>query len=189
VQHRLTRTIADLSFNYRDSSIVAEDRQSLLSGSAWTETGLGAWLDFGAAPRAGERVPDVVFHEENDNGPARLYDFLKVREHLLLVFSGVEATPEAFLGQQTLCRSIRDRYANRLQVRLIVPGFEQDSVLPPDDFIVFDPHGLLHHRFGADRDCLFLIRPDGYIGYRCQPADEDRLTSYLSRLFPQTSVQ
>jgi 2-polyprenyl-6-methoxyphenol hydroxylase-like FAD-dependent oxidoreductase len=38
-----------------------------------------------------------------------------------------------------------------------------------------------NHRYGAG-DCLSLIRPDGYIGYRARPVDPDKLDAYLARL-------
>jgi hypothetical protein len=49
--------------------------------------------------------------------------------------------------------------------------------------VVLDPELALHHRYGAEEECLYLIRPDGYVGYRSQPADRAALAGYLARLF------
>ena len=41
----------------------------------------------------------------------------------------------------------------------------------------------LHARWGASAECLYLVRPDGYVGYRAQPADRALLAGYLDRIF------
>jgi hypothetical protein len=38
-------------------------------------------------------------------------------------------------------------------------------------------------RAGFVRDALYLVRPDGYIGFRCQPGDPGRLRAHLGRIF------
>ena len=43
----------------------------------------------------------------------------------------------------------------------------------------FDTEGRLHRRLHPDTRTLILVRPDGYIGFRCQPADGESLANYL----------
>jgi 2-polyprenyl-6-methoxyphenol hydroxylase-like FAD-dependent oxidoreductase len=52
-----------------------------------------------------------------------------------------------------------------------------------DEGLVLDPDLVVHHRFGAPAECLYLIRPDGYVGFRSRPADLDSLQDYLGRIF------
>src|SRR5262249_1402191 len=47
----------------------------------------------------------------------------------------------------------------------------------------FGSEGELHHRFGARNACLYVVRPDGYIGFRSQPPDPEALKSYLTQIF------
>jgi len=49
--------------------------------------------------------------------------------------------------------------------------------------VLLDADGPVHERYGARSECLYLVRPDGYVGYRCQPADPDQLIAYLERIF------
>ena len=49
--------------------------------------------------------------------------------------------------------------------------------------ILLDPRGELHHRYGARSACLYVVRPDGYIGFRSQPPDAEALDSYFTRIF------
>lgn len=44
-----------------------------------------------------------------------------------------------------------------------------------------DPDRRTHSAYGADRASLYLVRPDGYIGFRSRPGDEAELVGYLRR--------
>jgi len=44
-----------------------------------------------------------------------------------------------------------------------------------------DAEGQARQRLGVTGPALILVRPDGYIGYRCQPADTEGLLKYLGR--------
>ena len=57
-------------------------------------------------------------------------------------------------------------------------SFDQDL----DGVVLHDNEGKIHRRYGAQAPCLYLVRPDKYIAYRCQPVDFDRLTAYLDRV-------
>jgi hypothetical protein len=49
--------------------------------------------------------------------------------------------------------------------------------------VVCDGESAVHQRYGARSECAYLIRPDGYVGYRAQPADGDKLIAYLETIF------
>ena len=53
----------------------------------------------------------------------------------------------------------------------------------PSAGVLLDPNGALHRTYGAEDEALFLVRPDGYVGYRARPADATRLREYLRRIF------
>jgi hypothetical protein len=46
----------------------------------------------------------------------------------------------------------------------------------------------VHGRLGAVQDTLFVIRPDGHVGYRAALADADP-GEYLARVFAPSVVQ
>ena len=46
---------------------------------------------------------------------------------------------------------------------------------------LIDPDLALHKRYGAGTQTLYLIRPDGYVGFRSQPADGDALIAHLAK--------
>jgi hypothetical protein len=48
--------------------------------------------------------------------------------------------------------------------------------------VVLDADRSLHHHSGSAGVCVYLVRPDGYIGYRSQPAGDQKLWEYIDRL-------
>jgi hypothetical protein len=51
-----------------------------------------------------------------------------------------------------------------------------------------DAAGKLHEKLAATHNTLILVRPDGYVGFRCQPADGAALTEYLGRYLTGASA-
>ena len=40
----------------------------------------------------------------------------------------------------------------------------------------------MHRRYGAGSECLYLVRPDGYVGFRSQPAEWKPLEEHIASL-------
>ncbi len=181
VERRLTRMVSELDLAYRRSAIVREDRTPLrrvhLAHHPEREApDLGAWIDFGAAPAAGERAPDVSFGPPGQ--PLRLFDVLRGTRHVLLLFEGIHATADGLAHLGRIAAEVEHDHGEHIAVHLVA-GREDaawsGSVLP-------DPARTLHARYGAAAECLYLVRPDGYVGYRAQPADAKKLARYLGRV-------
>lgn len=188
VQRRLSRGISELGVNYRTSPIATEDRSPLVQalrpghrGGDWP--GLADYLDFGAAPHPGDRAPDVLFETPGDLGPRRLFDVLRDTRHALLLFEGAARSDEGDRHFERIGGLVRGRYADRIAAHVVAHLGRRPEGLRWDGPLLLDGDGSLHHRFGARAECLYLIRPDGYVGYRAQPADPAKLQAYLERLF------
>jgi hypothetical protein len=115
-------------------------------------------------------------------GPSRLFDALTGPSHTLLLFAG---GPETHLGATVAAMGelLTGRYAGLIRPWLVLGG---DAAQAPPRWggeVLRDPDAALHRRYGAGAPCLYLIRPDGYIGYRAQPPDAVKLRAYLERLF------
>jgi 2-polyprenyl-6-methoxyphenol hydroxylase-like FAD-dependent oxidoreductase len=166
-----SRGLSELAIGYRHSPIVAEDRAnplaSLLPGPAH---------EFARGPHPGDRVPDVELPGSDDDGAIRLYDLLDAKGHTLLLFTGShDRDDDAVRVVEDMVRSEFSRWIATYVVRA-----EDISCAGP---VIQDPGGSLHERFGARAACLYLIRPDGYVGYRSQPPDAEKLRRYLGRIF------
>jgi hypothetical protein len=66
---------------------------------------------------------------------------------------------------------------------LVIPTvITTDTTVSSDDIIVLnDPKRRTHVSYGASIPSLYLIRPDGYVGFRCHTGDEAELVKYLQR--------
>jgi 2-polyprenyl-6-methoxyphenol hydroxylase-like FAD-dependent oxidoreductase len=162
VQHRLVRFVSELFIHYRHSPLSTE-------AVAGADVG-GLRLTQGPAP--GERVPDVPAQAE---GVERLYDVLRGPHHTLLLFAGMKAGGGSSEGLESLARRLEQGYGpDLLRVRVVALRGT------PGPHLLVDARGALHYRFGAGAACLYLVRPDGYVGFRARPLDVPRLEAELT---------
>jgi 2-polyprenyl-6-methoxyphenol hydroxylase-like FAD-dependent oxidoreductase len=109
-------------------------------------------------PRIGDRAPDVDF-----GGGRTLFDFTRHPRGTLLVLLAAE----------------NGKAKVELELKPLVHRFK--SVL---DLHVLPPSAALAQHYGAGaQNRVFLLRPDGYVGFRCLASDLAELEAYLSRWF------
>jgi hypothetical protein len=97
-----------------------------------------------------------------------------------VLFAGAFATEETHGRLQALADAAMRTYPDCIEPHLIIPH-ELPGHPAGKGEILLDPRGELHHRYGARTECLYVIRPDGYIGFRSQPPDPEALKSYLTQ--------
>jgi hypothetical protein len=181
IQQRMKRAVAELNINYRHSPIVAQHR-SLLPSPGGGQQHLHGWHDFGAAPHAGDRAGDARLTRHPSGEPVRFSQLQRGTKHHLVLFAGSQATAATYQYLQTIADTIAQRYGRSVATHFVVPR-EVPPQLQGRSEVLVDPRGELHHRYGATIESLYLIRPDGYVGFRSQPADGEVLHSYLAKIF------
>jgi NADPH-dependent dioxygenase len=111
-----------------------------------------------SGPAIGDRAPDV------DLAPGRsLYDLTR---HPSCTLIAVAAREAGQAGLQTSLKGLVHRFAPVVELRVIAatPQFAE--------------------RYGAsDEDQLWLLRPDGYVGFRCKASEMHALESRLHEWF------
>ncbi|HLF11753.1 MAG TPA: FAD-dependent monooxygenase, partial [Gammaproteobacteria bacterium] len=108
-------------------------------------------------PAIGDRAPDV----DLDGGGA-LFDFTRHTNFTLLAMpAGAEPSPRT----DAVLRSLAQRFGAVLRAHVVAPSA-----------------ALAKYYGSGNEDRLFLIRPDGYIGYRCFASEAPRVTAYLGGL-------
>ncbi len=162
VQELLRRTIAELEIHYRHSPIV-EDHA------------------LGGSVVAGDRAPDALMLRADTKIPTRLWQILQSGQSTLLLLSGSSLQPGTLDQLQQIGAEIEGRYGPHLVPCLITAS----STVPAEGngLRLLDPEQTLHRRYGGGRPGFYLVRPDGYIGFRGALTDADHLRSYLARLF------
>jgi hypothetical protein len=181
IQQRMKRAVAELDINYRHSPIVAQHR-SLVPSPEGEPPELHGWRDFGAAPHAGDRATDAPLLRYPSGESVRFSRVRRGTKHHLVLFPGPRPTGASYGHLRAVMDATNARHGGAVESYLVVPH----RASPPQEFagpVLIDSRGELHHRYGARTDCLYLIRPDGYVGFRSQPVDGEALQSYLARLF------
>jgi 2-polyprenyl-6-methoxyphenol hydroxylase-like FAD-dependent oxidoreductase len=145
----------------------------------------GTWLDFGKGPSAGSRAPDV---QGVGNTPSQqenwLYDDLLQGLHCLIVFLGCEDYHQDTIESlNEILHDIEQNYSKWIRTLVITPSDTQPHFINTKGKIRYDTELLAHKRYGASGACLYLVRPDRFIGFRSMPPRLDKLQAYLGKLF------
>jgi len=154
--------------------------RSRLRSSETTETAsLRERRVFAAAPPAGARAPDVTIA-----GQKTLHEGLRGPLHTLLLFDGHAPTAAGYRNFVEIARTIGARYGDLIRVQIVVPMARLPTALAGQrerwrGDVIFDQDSKLHSEYGASAECLYLIRPDGFIGFRSQPAEQSTLLEHI----------
>lgn len=173
VQQKIVSTLTQLEFHYKDSPIVEE---------RWFESKeVEGYVPHGGDLKAGERFKDYSLQSVDGSGSTELYKLLKGAEHELLIFTGAEPEDMEIEEISKIVESAK-QYGALLETHLIIGSEEMPAGLPQVSSVWIDK-GEMHKDFGAAKASLYLIRPDGYIAFRNQPASASDLIEYLANVF------
>ncbi|MFI1224264.1 MULTISPECIES: FAD-dependent monooxygenase [unclassified Streptomyces] len=153
---------AQLLIGYRDSPLVTPSPP-----------------DDDGAPRPGDRAPDCG-GLTNDIAayPVRLFDVLRGRGHVLLVYGSHPAGDTV----ADLASAARESSHGLVETHWILraDGTAREEAAVP---VHRDGLGEFALRYGAGEGTAFVVRPDGYLGARLCPATVRELSSALGRVF------
>jgi 2-polyprenyl-6-methoxyphenol hydroxylase-like FAD-dependent oxidoreductase len=175
VQDKILSTLSQIEINYRESPIVAE---------RWYQPdAVEGYHNYRHDLQAGERVKDYSLTSLDGKTSARLYGLLEDTRHKLLLFTGALPEDMEFDELRKMHSSIIAEYGDTIDVHLIAGSDD----IPPDFkkmcAVWRDTDLLMHRDFGAAKSSLYLIRPDGYVGFRNEPASLGDLREYLPTIF------
>ncbi len=192
IQHRVAREVAELTVAYENSAIVGEHSQGILQGRIGTAAGaetptVSSIRQFDGAARAGQRAPDGRVTRAGESGTRRLLDVLDHRRWNLLLFDGRSESAEGYARFAAIAGAVRGRYGEAVDVTVVTPSATRPTEVPEGIAVLLDPDHELERAYGAVTECMYLLRPDLYVGYRSQPADEGRVLAYLRPLLRVTA--
>ncbi len=207
VQQRILKAGSLTGISYRKSPISSESHASLgdllehnlhlnlnsRSGAASDPATSGetptmlSWIDFARAPMAGDRVVDREC--QTRHGETRLALQMASPNFQLLLFDGFEASIKGYEQFLAIEKMMQGKFFGLVDVHVIVP-YTQNAPEYQANYttfnkytsVLFDSTKELHRAYGATSECLYLVRPDGYIGFRSQPAVAADLENYLSEI-------
>jgi hypothetical protein len=185
VRAKATAAASMLDVNYRGGPLCAQERASVwkshLVAHRDSETpSVGDWLAFGDGPEPGDRAPDGPVTRADGN-VRRVHELLRTPAFQLLLFDGAAPTVEGYRNLAAIAHRVRARVGDAVATHVIVPRPDRPAELPDDVAVLHDEGAALHRRYGARAECLYLVRPDGYVACRTQPADGDALLAWIDR--------
>jgi 2-polyprenyl-6-methoxyphenol hydroxylase-like FAD-dependent oxidoreductase len=185
VQARIVRDVAELGIEYRKSPIVREDVTGLLNARLGTAGGgetptLGTVREFAAGPAAGARAPDGRVTVAGTAGTTRLLSELDTRKTNVLLFDGKSASPDGYARFSAVDAAVKERFGASVAVSVVTPRNVRPPELTAGIPVFLDESGELEQKYAAATECVYVVRPDLWIGYRAQPVSEEKLTAWLA---------
>ena len=162
------RREAQLLVNYRDSATVG--------GTAESGSGPG--------PHPGDRAPDCRgLRRAQVNFSLRLFELLADPHHALLLYAdGAGPTPDL----PEVVDVLTTMTGGRARTYLITsdPGLSVAGMA-----VIVDAAGEFRDTYGAVGGSGYLVRPDGYLGFRAAPLTATALRRHLELIFAPEPVQ
>ncbi len=121
----------------------------------------------------GERVPDAGPLVAADGSVSSLRELLRAPELQLWLCAGT-TTPDRAV-------ELAERLGPTVRTRVLVIR-DRPPAAPEGVEILADPELRAHGRLGAVSDTAYVVRPDGYLAFRCEPPDADWLARKLGSL-------
>lgn len=137
----------------------------------------------GAGLKPGARAVDTRLHAAASGKTIHLFEILRGTAHQLILFAGRSPARGVLEKLASIGKTIQHQYGDLVSVYLIVSADSGPAEINGYTAILVDPRDEAHARYGADAACLYLIRPEGYIGYRCRPLQIEHLQQYLAGIF------
>lgn len=154
--------LSELTIHYPHSPLSGETH-----GNGWPRSGI----------EPGERVPDARLKNAQTGEDRRLHELLRGTPHdLLLLPNGAGVNTLVAIGRQA-----EAAFPGLVRAHLIVPATVRPAGAEALASVYLDPDATVRGLLGARDEALALVRPDGYLGYRGQPASWDALRAHLDR--------
>ncbi|SFP70880.1 2-polyprenyl-6-methoxyphenol hydroxylase [Geodermatophilus dictyosporus] len=140
---------------------------------------------FPAGPGPGYRAPDVQgLRRFGVAHPLRLFDLTRGTRSTLLLSADAGASEEQVSALEKLAVAVRQQTRGEVAAYLLAAP---DARLPHlvDLPVVRDAQGTFAAAYGTAGagTAAHLVRPDGHVGFRSRPLDEDALLDHLAGVF------
>jgi 2-polyprenyl-6-methoxyphenol hydroxylase-like FAD-dependent oxidoreductase len=163
VRRKMRHTLEEIDINYRKGPMSADHGGS-------------------EGPEAGDRVLDstVVTMPSRESKPLR--EILRGTHWTLLIFLGRHGGAGHEYEPASIGRRVNVRFPETVKCFLVVGGFPIASPGGDEAAILLDPMNHAHDHFGVQEACMYLVRPDMYVGFRGKLTDSPALMEYLDRV-------
>ncbi len=185
-----------LDVTYRGSSLAAGGRGGggrsggrpavAPPGRGGGAPGLVDRIRFARGPHAGDRAPDARGRDAAGRS-VRLFDRFRGPHATLLLFAGLDATAADHLRLRDTADRVGAAVGDDVHRCVVVPDGRAPAELPARA-VVLDPEREAHRLYGATGEALYLVRPDGHVGFRGQPAAAGAVLDHLDAVLARSPV-
>ncbi|WP_269538989.1 FAD-dependent monooxygenase [Cerasicoccus fimbriatus] len=172
VQHKMVDSIEEVNVHYRETKWVDEFMGEINTSSR---------APFSHGPQPGDRAPDAIVTHSVSGKPMRLYDIFNGPHYTLLLFTHSDAKEEQMVRLKAAAQSAEDTLGDWVNCAYI-SGRKPPKLLN-ERSVYLDARSTAHKNYGVSASqALYLIRPDGYIGFRSMPINLEALEVYWKKL-------
>ncbi len=133
-------------------------------------------------PAAGERAPDARVVDLSTRTTTSFFKlFYAGTRWTLLLFAGTEATPAACGKLALAAATVLGEFGHLLNAHFVFVDLNIAQTVEGGS-VLMDRDGVAHKKYGVERPCFYLVRPDGHIGFRGSVDSAGSLVSYLFRI-------
>jgi hypothetical protein len=186
VQTAMLDKVAELDVGYRNTSL-AREVDTLGAPSDAEDAGVVDHIRFRRGPRAGDRAPDARGRDGETGTPTRLFDLFRGTHFTLLLFDGPAGTDAGYDRLAATARQVCAALEDDVRAHVVVPAARRPARLDAVD-VLLDPDRDAHSRYAATAESLYLVRPDGYVAFRSQPAAARPVLEYLGATFALPTI-
>jgi 2-polyprenyl-6-methoxyphenol hydroxylase-like FAD-dependent oxidoreductase len=167
IRDKVRRNWSEISINYRHGPLCSQQWPSMTGGLA-----------------AGDRLGDAPLASALDGHASTLLETLDGKRHTLLLLPGKDN--ESLSRLIMVAEETNQAFPGILAAHLILKRKTANPDAASSGLAVWvDTEARAHEQLHASEATLILVRPDGYIGFLCQPADGTALRAYMqSYLIP-----
>ena len=132
------------------------------------------------ADGAGERAPDAKgLHRLAVTDPVRLFSLLTRRDHTVLLYAGSDTGPDAMLALEATASAVASAAHGRADVYVIAsPGADVGTTTLP---VIVDADRDFARNYEVSALSVFVLRPDGYLGYAARDVSVESMTDPIVR--------
>ena len=158
-QKTATKTVSETVIEYRSSPVV-EDHYAP------------------DGPHAGDFAAGALVSRPGKNGKIALATLFG-REHVLLCLATPQSWQDGLQTVKPIFELIHKHYGQIITPYFILPN--EGLAAQSDVDVLVDVEGQFAQQYAAS--VLYLVRPDGYIAFRCLAAKQNLLQSYIDKYF------
>lgn len=167
-QKQAVRVLSEIDINYKGSPIAEEHAVK-------------------GGPDAGERAPDATTVTLPEKATTTLFEIMRGTKWNMLLLSGSEPGSETLQQLANIASVVTNKYAH-----VVTPHLVLGLTVPPHNLqwsgsTLMDSELIVHQKYGEKGASIYLIRPDGYIGFRGLLAQREQMLKYLGSILKEAA--